>query len=402
MDIHLVIIVCATLMLLYGCISSVFETHFLTGPMIFSLSGIGLSYCVDDYLGLAIHTEVIRFIAEITLIIVLFIDASEIKHKNLKHSDGHVAIRLLAIGLPLTALTGVIVGSWVFDSLSLAVITLIALMLTPTDAALGQSLIKSEKLKTHVKQNINVESGLNDGVVLPPIIICIAAISGEIGNSSETTWAMFVLTQLILGPLVGGCIGWFGGKLIEHAVHRNWMAPLYQSICALALPLLAYSCAEIVHGNGFIAAFVCGYLFGVRDRGVRVKMQQFGEAEGQQLTLFVFLLFGFVMVPIASEFWDGKAVIYAILSLTLVRMIPVFISLVASRAPWQEQLIYAWFGPRGIASILYLLMFISMVGFEGYQYPVSVIILTVLMSIFLHGLTALPIAQWYKKSITRH
>ena len=402
MDLNIIILVCALLMLVYGSVSRLCDNYFVTGPMIFAFIGIALSHSVDDYLGLASHTNVIKFIAEITLIIVLFIDASEIKHKKPSPGTPKVPLRLLAIGLPLTAIAGIAFGFIIFESLSIATIALVAFMLAPTDAALGQPLIKSDELPEHIKQNISVESGLNDGLILPPIIICIAVLSGEIGNSSDTTWAMFIATQLILGPIVGASVGWLGGRFVEHAVHKKWMAPLYQSICALALPLLAYSGAEMVEGNGFIAAFVCGYFFGVRDHGVRIKVQQFGEAEGQQLTLFVFLLFGFVMVPIASEYWDLKALGYAILSLTIVRMIPVFLSLLGTKLSWREQVIYAWFGPRGIASILYLLMFISMLGFEGHQYPVGVIVLTVLLSIVLHGVSALPIVKWYERYAIRH
>ena len=400
MEMHVVVIICALLMLLYGSVSKVSESFFLTGPMFFTFVGVSLSLLngePSDYGQLATP---VKLLAELTLIIVLFVDASEINHKHLKNGPSSVGSRLLIIGLPLTAISGFFVGYLMFDSLSLAIIALVALMLTPTDAALGQSLIKSPLLPERIKQNISVESGLNDGISLPAIVICIAIISGEVVNNSEMTWLLFIATQLILGPIVGGLIGWFGGKYVEKSAIKQWMAPVYQSLCSLALPILAYCVAEVVHGNGFIAAFVCGYFFGVQNHTIRLRIQEFGEAEGQQLTLFVFLLFGFVMVPYSFDYWDLNALIYALLSLTIVRMVPVFVSLICSKVDWQEQCIYAWFGPRGIASILYLLMFIATVSREGYQYPIAIIVLTVFLSIILHGVSALPIVNWYRKSVS--
>lgn len=401
MELHIAVMVCALMMLLFGSVSRVSEQFFLTGPMFFTLVGITLA-SITSVTDITPTTFSIKLLAELTLIIVLFVDASEINHKHLANGPSKVGWRLLLIGLPLTALLGAMIGIVIFEQLTWAVVVLIALMLSPTDAALGQPLIKSPLLPEQLKQNISVESGLNDGLSLPAIVICIAILSGEVTDNAQMAWLFFIGTQLILGPVVGAFVGWFGGKFVEYCAKKQWMSSVYQSLCALALPLLAYSAAEIVEGNGFIAAFVCGYFFGVQDHSIRQKVQEFGEAEGQQLTLFVFLVFGFVIVPLASPYWDMQALIYALCSLTLVRMIPVFISLTGVPLCWREKLLYAWFGPRGIASILYLLMFIAMVGLTGYEYPIAVIVLTVLISIVLHGISALPIAKWYSKLANDH
>jgi NhaP-type Na+/H+ or K+/H+ antiporter len=154
----------------------------------------------------------------------------------------------------------------------------------------------------------------------------------------------------------------------------------------------------MLYGNGFIAAFVAGLFLGVESTAIRERIREFGEAEGQQLALFIFLVFGIVMVPLAYEYWDWTALVYAMLSLTIVRMVPIALSLSGSEAGWREMMFYGWFGPRGIASILYLLMVVGSLGIDGHQYAMSVIILTVMLSIILHGVSAIPFVNIYQRS----
>ena len=196
-----------------------------------------------------------------------------------------------------------------------------------------------------------------------------------------------------------GAVGWLGGMAVDKASQRGWMASAFQRLSALSLAVLAYVLATTFGGNGFIATFFAGLLLGIRTPAVRERIHEFGEAEGQLFELFVFLILGLVMVPIAVPLWDAKAWMYALLSLTVIRMLPVFLSLKGLQLGTETSLFIGWFGPRGIASVLFLLIVIGELGLAGYERLVSVVILTVLLSVFLHGISAVPLASWYGRSI---
>ena len=397
---HVPFLLAALLILVFGLVSKVSEKFYLTAPMFFTGVGIIVSPVGFGWLDVHVETELIKTLAEITLVLVLFSDATEIKFSDLRQQGSRIPLRMLGIGLPLTVALGFVSGVLLFDDLDLVVIAMVALILSPTDAALGQAVIKSKKLPEIVKRSISVESGLNDGIALPPIFVCMALLSTTLGVSEDSNnWLMFLVMQLTLGPIVGGLVGWLGGWLVEKASSKDWMSPVFQRLSAMSLAVLAFAFAEMVHGNGFIAAFMAGLFLGVRTDVIRERIQEFGEAEGQQLALFIFLILGLVAVPIAYAYWDLAAFIYAVLSLTLVRMVPVAISLIGSRTSWREKLFYGWFGPRGIASVLYLLMVIGTLGVKGYEYALSVIVLTVLLSILLHGISAIPLVNLYARSM---
>jgi NhaP-type Na+/H+ or K+/H+ antiporter len=209
-------------------------------------------------------------------------------------------------------------------------------------------------------------------------------------------WSLFVLKQFVFGPLIGGLVGWLGGWLVEHASSRGWMNHTFQQLASVSLAILSFYLAESVHGNGFMAAYFAGMMLGTRTETIRERIREFGEAESQAMVLFIFLLFGMILVPISYPFWDWRALVYALLSLTVIRMLPVAISLIGSGLPKSTIWFIGWFGPRGIASVLYLLMMVLKLGSEGYERIISVISLTVLLSIFLHGITAVPLSKIFK------
>jgi sodium/hydrogen antiporter len=298
--------------------------------------------------------------------------------------------------LPLTMLLGIVLAAPFFYSMGLWTIALLALILSPTDAALGMPVVTSPIVPQKIREAINVESGLNDGIALPPILACIAALSvGSAERAGVHFWIWFVVKQLLFGPLVGALVGWLGGRIVERAAKRDWMNPTFQRLASCSLAVLSYALAEEVHGNGFIAAFFGGLMLGVRTPEVRERIHEFGEAEGQQLALFVFLIFGLAAVPLAAKHWDLNAWAYAILSLTVIRMLPVALSLRGTGLTKFSIAFIGWFGPRGIASVLYLLIVVNELGLKGYERVLSVIVLTVLLSVFLHGITAVPLSRLY-------
>ncbi len=393
-----VIIFSALLIFVYGLISRVSERSPITPAMVFAGIGILAGPLALGLLDVKPGAAVVKVIAEITLVIILFVDASTVNLRTLKMQRG-IPLRLLGLGLPLTMLLGFAAAAVLVNNQNLWLAALVALILSPTDAALGQAVVTSERLPERMRQAINVESGLNDGIALAPILMCLAALSsGEHGGDRSGSWLFFVLRQLTFGPIAGILVGWCGGRLVESASRRGWMQPTFQRLVAGSLAVLAYAAAEQFHGNGFIAAYCAGLFLGTKTHELRERIQEFGEAEGQEMCLFVFLLFGLAMVPATVGYWDLRSLFYAILSLTVIRMIPVALCLhgagLDTRAVWM----IAWFGPRGIASVLYALMAVGQIGVTGYEREFAVITLTVLLSIFLHGLTAVPLSLSYSRS----
>jgi NhaP-type Na+/H+ or K+/H+ antiporter len=388
----------ALLILAFGLFSRLSERSVITAPMVFVTIGIITSFFPYQPFKNGINAPLVRILSELTLVMVLFLDASTINLKELI-KERKLPMRLLFIGLPLTMIAGFLVAIPMFPGINLWVLLLMALILSPTDAALGLAVVTSKRVPQSIRQTINVESGLNDGIALPPILICMAALSQvESSGSGLSYWVFFVLKQFIYGPLIGGAIGWTGGLLVDRAAKKEWMNPTFQNLSAIALAVLAYSVAEIVHGNGFISAYFAGLMLGTRTLKVRERIHDFGESESQVLVLVIFLLFGLILVPQAFPFWNLSTWLYAILSLTVIRMVPVAVSLLGTRLSWKTIGFIGWFGPRGIASILYLLLVVLQLGVAGYERMISLIVLTILLSVFLHGISAYPLSRLYRES----
>ena len=392
-----IFIFAALLTLVYGLFSKLSERSPVSAAMVFVSVGILAGPLGFGFIELGMKSATVRVIAEITLVLVLFSDAAAIDAKTLARSKG-LPFRLLFIGLPLTMVLGVVLAVPFFRDVSLWAVALMAFILSPTDAALGQPVVKSPLVPKNIREAINVESGLNDGIALPPILACIAVLSIHAPeNSGVQYWAGFVMKQFIFGPLLGGLVGWLGGILVEKASKIGWMNTTFQRLAGYSLAILAFGLAEHFHGNGFIAAFFGGLMLGGHTPEICERMEEFGEAEGQQLALLIFLMFGLAAVPAVVKYWDVRAWLYAFLSLTVIRMIPVAVALKGTKLTRFPVLFIGWFGPRGIASILYLLIVVNELGIKGYERILSVIILTVLLSVFLHGLTAAPLAALYAR-----
>jgi len=396
----IILILGALLMFSYGLVSRLAERSPITAPMVFVAIGILASPLVTGILSVKIDAGVVQVIASVTLVLVLFVDASTISVPSLIR-ERRLPMRLLLIGLPLTMLFGSIAGFLVFSDMRFWVVLLMAFILSPTDAALGQAVLTNPAIPERIRRAINVESGLNDGMSLPPILVCIAALSETAAESGTAYWINFMVKQLILGPVAGIFVGWFGGLLVDKASRAGWMNETYQRLSSASLAVIAYASAEAMHGNGFMAAFFSGLALGTRTPAVRERIHEFAEAEGQQLALFIFLMLGLILIPVTLPYWDIRAWIYAVLSLTVIRMAPVALSLIGAKLDRPSVNFIGWFGPRGIASILYLLIVVGRIGKTGYEYMLSVIVLTVLLSVFLHGISAVPLANIYGRYASR-
>lgn len=386
----------------YGLLARKIDQADITAPMIFTLAGV-----LCGPLGLTwIHTDIsdpaIMMIAEFTLVVVLFTDASQIRRKHLTQFERY-PIRLLAIGLPLTIFCGTLAAFALFD-LPWSLAVALAIILTPTDAALAQSIVDKTEINRNLRHSISVESGLNDGIALPLLLMVLALLKADGDVKLDSLyWAEYISLQLIFGTLSGIAIGRLGSYLINLASNSHWISPMYQRLSSISLAIIAYSSAEMLHGNGFIAVFLAGLLMQTKHKIVISRIKEFGEAEGQLLTLVVFFIFGAIFVPLAWQHISVNVVFYALLSLSLVRMIPVAISLLGTDLTAKEQLFLAWFGPRGIASILYLLLMLQQLNFQitrqAEQQIFATVVVTVLLSIIIHGAST---SIWERSLATRH
>lgn len=390
-----IVFLAGLLIFLFGLFSALFDRSPITAPMVFVAIGILAGPLGFGWFEAEIDSEVVQVIAEVTLVLILFTDASTIDLGALR-TEYKIPLRLLGIGLPLTMIAGFALAIPMFAGINWWLLAIMAFILSPTDAALGQAVVNSEKVPGKVRDSIGVESGLNDGIALPPIMACMAAVTAAAGTQIDAAyWGLFAAKQIAFGPVAGAAVGLVGGWLIERAVARGWMDVVFQRLGSVSLALISYALAETLGGNGFIAAFFGGLMLGTRTKAVRERIQNFGEAEGQQLSLFVFLIFGMVLVPVARDHWDGAALLYALLSLTVIRMIPVALCLIGTGMDRATVGFIGWFGPRGIASVLYLLIFVGEIGTKGHERILSVIVLAVLLSVFIHGLSAVPLSGLY-------
>ena len=383
----------------FGLVSARLRQSVVTAPMVFVLFGLLIGDAGFRLLEFQLANNAIYFLAELTLVIVLFTDASRIDLKLL-YREHNLPVRLLTIGLPLSIAFGTLIAWLLLQELGFWQAAVLATIVTPTDAALAHVVVTNKLVPIRIRQSISVESGLNDGLCLPLFLIFLCGARVAEHPESTAYWVRFTAMQVGLGPLVGIGVGYVGGKLIEHASRREWISHSFLELTTLALALLSFGAAELVGGNGFIAAFCAGLTIGNVSRALCGAVREFAETEGQLLTLLVFLVFGAVLLPQAFANITFLGFFYSIMGLTVLRMLPVAVSLVGTRLRRDTRLFVGWFGPRGVASIVFALVLMEEIAIPARQEVFAVAMATVALSVFSHGLTAYPAAKWYARRTT--
>jgi NhaP-type Na+/H+ or K+/H+ antiporter len=387
-------------LLLFSLVSGRLQGTIVTPPLIFVLFGFAIGGGGFGIAELDPKHSTIHLIAELTLILVLFSDAARMDLARLRR-DHNLPVRMLLVGLPLAIVLGTVVATGVFPGFSLWEAALLAALLAPTDAALGQSVVTAKGVPGRVRQAINVESGLNDGIALPAVLVFAALASAHAEGGSVGAWLQFGVLQVTLGPVAGIVIGYVGARLLDGAAERGWTGDAYQGIGILSLALLTYLVAELIGGNGFIAAFVGGAMFGNALSHPCTFLFEFMETEGNLLMLLTFLIFGAALLPEGLAQLTPATVLYAVLSLTVIRMLPVAISLVGAGLRPATHMFLGWFGPRGLASILFVLLILEESEVVHRDELLAVTVVTVALSALLHGLTAAPLARLYARRVAR-
>lgn len=359
----------------------------VTATIVFTVAGYVLG---DDALGvldLGIGSSDLRLLAEVTLAVVLFSDASSLDARRLRRQFS-VPVRLLAIGLPLTIALGTLVAVPLFPDLPFFASVMLAVLLAPTDAALGQTVVSDVRLPTMLRQGLNVESGLNDGICVPVLVAAVAFAELEEHPEFEGDILVDLVKEVSIAVAVGAVVGLVVVAIVTFADRRRWLLREWAMITPLATAVVAYAATAELHGSGFIGAFVAGLVYG-RGLGPRAH-ETVGMIEdlGQALSAATFLLFGAVMIGPAVSRIDAQTVVYALLSLTIVRMVPVALSLIGTGATFRTMMFAGWFGPRGLATIVFALTIVEESGVDGLRQVIDVATVVVALSVVAHGLSA--------------
>lgn len=393
MDILSIAVVAAGL-LGFSLVSGRLQGTVVTAPLAFIIFGYAIGGAGFDIANIDPGHSAIHFVAEFTLILVLFTDAARIDLGRVRR-DHNLPVRMLALGLPLTIIAGTVIAQSLFPQFAIWEAALLAALLAPTDAALGQSVVSAKAVPVRIRQAINIESGLNDGIALP-VVLLLAALASTIHEATGASeWIRFGLLQVTLGPLAGIVIGYIGARILDTAAAHGWANNAFQGIGILSLAVLIYVSAELVGGNGFIAVFVGGMVFGNALQHPCTFLFEFMETEGQLLMLITFLVFGAALLPEGIAHLTPTIFFYAILSLTVLRMIPIMLSLLGSGVRLPTQLFLGWFGPRGLASILFALLILEESEVPHKDELLAITVITVALSALLHGVTAAPLSKVY-------
>jgi sodium/hydrogen antiporter len=390
----------AALLIGYATVSRLLERRNVSGAMFFTTAGL-LVGPVLGLLDLQLHGEQVKLLAEITLTLVLFADASRISLRAL-HREFAVPLRLLGVGLPLTIVAGALVGAAVIPGVSFAEALVLAIVLACTDAALGQAVVSDERIPSRIRQGLNVESGLNDGLCVPLFFIAIAIAETDAGTASSQSASQLVLEQIGYGLVGGVAAGAFGAIALQIAARHQTIEPHWLQILSVSAALLAAGIATALGGSIFIAAFTGGFVFGALRRGTGGEVAYLDDETGEMFNAVTFIVFGaLILGPILDEI-TWQIVLYAVLSLTVVRMVPVALALLGTGARLPTVAFLGWFGPRGLASIVFAVILIDDTELPHLDTLLLAITVTIALSVYAHGLTARPLTERYARWFDSH
>ncbi|MGH3083395.1 MAG: cation:proton antiporter [Gaiellaceae bacterium] len=373
----------------------------VTPAMVFVAVGLLVGPEVLGWIGTESSSAEVRALAEATLALVLFCDASRIDLRLLRREVG-VPLRLLGVGLPLTIALGAVAAAVIFDQLTVWEAVILAIVLAPTDAALGQAVVTEPRVPARIRQGLNVESGLNDGICVPLLFAAVALADVESEISEGRSAATLLLEEIgygVVGGVVGGLVV---AAIVIYAGRRGLIAGPWLPVIPAAGAALAYGTASALDGSGFIAAFVAGMTFRLALGSDPGQINELSEQVGNVLNGITFLLFGAILLGPALGELSWELALYAVLSLTLVRMLPVAIAMLGSRAKPPTIGFLGWFGPRGLASIVFAVIVIEESNLPHENLIVLAIYLTVGLSVFAHGVSAAPLADRYARWYEQH
>jgi len=387
---EVVIFVAAGAILVITTISGRLAKIWLTEPLVAVVFGVVLGHFIIGPIDLT-EPAYLTFL-ELTLALVLFSDASRVSLRRLKGTYAWPA-RMLTLGLPMAIAIGTAAAAWLLG-LPLGFALLLGVVLAPTDAALAEPVLENKSVPARVRQTLNIESGLNDGFAVPALLIAIGLLEAEEGMISPGQAVLVFVQQLGIGIVGGVVLGLFGALIIGRGVERGWMNPLHQKIAALSLALAGFAGVQLLGGSGFVAVFIAGGVMSHRIEKRPDYLYEFAETEGHIMVTLAFLFVG--AGPIAEMISGGiswKAMLMAVVALVVVRPLAIWLSLGGQSLMASTVAFLGWFGPRGLATIVFYLLAVE----ELLEVPTlmtEAVIATMALSILAHGVTAVPASAW--------
>lgn len=376
----------------YSLVAGRIDKMPMSGPIVFVIAGLlmgplGLGWFADD-----VSSTDFRVFADLTLALILFIDAANADLSILKHQM-RIPFRMLLFGLPGVIALGTVLASLLFPELSIFEAAILGTMLAATDAALGKAVITNENVPAKIREGLNFESGLNDGLCVPILLVFIALATGSGGEGGGAMLTLrLVVQELGIGLAVGLGLASIGTRLIKLCWNRGWITEIWMQVTVVGLAIACFSVAQSLHGSGYIAAFVGGIVFGYNAKEATHKLVFAAEGIGETLALVTWMLFGAMVIGKTYEFFTWQVVAYALLSLTVVRMLPVYLSLSGTSEDARSRFFLGWFGPRGLASLVFAIIVLN-AKLPGSKLIALVVICTVFFSLIAHGISANPLAK---------
>ena len=384
----------AGFVLVYSIVAGGVERSWISGPILFTVFGLIVGPEALDLLSFEADRGMLKALAELSLALILFTDAASVDLAVVRRRPG-LPVRLLLIGLPLTIVLGYLVAALLNVNLHIFEIALVAVMLAPTDAVLGKAVVTNQAVPESIRDGLNLESGLNDGICVPILLLFLTLAQGVEIEGETWSFAMgLVAEELGIGLVVGLVLTFLAMRLIEVAAARDWLTPTWDQIHVGALAFLCFATAQLLGGSGFIASFTGGLAFGSLAKSHRERLLLAAEGTGDTFALITWIIFGSaVVVQIIGRF-NWRMGVYAVASLTLVRMLPVFVSLTGTEFTTRDKLFIGWFGPRGLASVVFAVMILD-AELPNAELMAVAVAATVILSILAHGLSANPLSGIY-------
>jgi len=372
---------------LFSAVAGRVERSAVSGPIIFIAFGLIAGPFGFGFLDMDVSSTELRVIADLTLALVLFIDAAN-ADLGILRSHAKIPRRMLLIGLPGCIALGAWLGVLIFPGVSLFEICILATILAATDAALGKGVVTNKAVPARIREGLNAESGLNDGMCVPVLLLFLALATGGAGGEGGLSLALqLVAREIGIGIAVAVAFVVIGIQLINFCGRRDWFTEVWVQIPVVTLALACFATAQTLHGSGYIAAFVGGLLFGHFAREYTHKFVMAGEGIAELLAMLTWIVFGAAAI---GQSWAGMTwdvVLYSLLSLTLIRMLPNVLALSWSGEKMESKLFLAWFGPRGLASIVFFII-VATENLPGESIMQHVVVCTITLCVVAHGLTA--------------
>lgn len=376
----------------YSLLAGRLERTVFSGPIIFVAAGFLMGPFVLGWFEDHITAKGLHFLADCTLALVLFCDASNADLTTLKNQV-KIPARMLLLGLPMAIFLGTVAAALLFNSLTLFEAAVLGTMLAATDAALGKAVVTNKLVPSRMREGLNIESGLNDGLCVPVLFVFLALAEGTGGGEGSVSEMALTLVaeELGIGLIVGLGVTFVGTMLYRFCFDRGWISQIWMQATVISLALICFFIAQNFHGSGYIAAFTGGLLFGHLAKKEKHSLLLAGESMSEILAMLTWLIFGSFVIGKAAHEFTWNMILYAVLSLTLIRMLPIYGCLTGTGESPSAKLFLGWFGPRGLASIVFAIIVVER-DLPGSKFIAMTVVCTVFLSLVLHGLTAQPLA----------